>query len=402
MASKRFFSLICALLFVGILVGPWHAPNALAAGPALPDNSVLETVISGLSFVTSLSFAPDGRMFFTQLHKGVYFARGGVIAPAFYTDPGVSLDAEAGFMGVVLDPAFSQNGFVYVFETYHIGGQVTNPDLRRSRVIRLTDRNGVGTDLKVLIDSIPAGPVEVGGKLLFGSDGKLYVSVGYNGGDTSAAPAQDMNSLNGKVLRLNPDGSIPGDNPFPGSPIFTLGSRNIFGLALDRKSGAIWASDNGPECDDKLYPLAPGNNYGWRVDYVCGDWPPPYTPPAYNWAEAIGVTGIEFPCANAFPSLANTLVVGQVNSPAVSMFKVNPENRTQLIQSEATLLDLPDDEFAIAIRNGPDGNLYISTIDTVYRLRASSAPLPEPPSSSLAFRLFVPGVFQPLTVLSCS
>ncbi|MEK7873471.1 MAG: PQQ-dependent sugar dehydrogenase, partial [Chloroflexota bacterium] len=163
------------------------------------------------------------------------------------------------------DPQFARNGYVYVAYTYRGGdGRL----LDRLARLREDPASGKGVLDRVLWDGVPGGSIHDGGRVKFGPDGKLYWTLGEAG---NAALAQDISSLNGKILRLNPDGTVPADNPIPGSPVYSYGHRNPQGLAWQPGTGRLYATEHGPSgglqgcCRDEVNLIEPGKNYGWPV-----------------------------------------------------------------------------------------------------------------------------------------
>lgn len=169
---------------------------------------------------------------------------------------------EAGLLGLALDPQFPQRPFVYVAYTYRgEGGRLQN------RLARLRDdpASGKGALDQILLESVAAGNNHDGGRVKFGPDGKLYWTMGetFNG-----SLAQDLSSPNGKILRLNPDGTVPSDNPFPGSFVYSYGHRNPQGLAWQPGTGRLYETEHGPSgekgcCQDEVNLIEAGKNYGW-------------------------------------------------------------------------------------------------------------------------------------------
>ena len=175
---------------------------------------------------------------------------------------------ESGLMGIALDPQFAQTRYVYAAYTMRAAGGSG----LQNRVVRLKDdpAGNKGTLDRVLLESIPGAATHDGARVRFGPDGKLYVTMG---DAQNPAAAQDRTTLNGKVLRLNSDGSIPADNPFPGSPVFSYGHRNPQGLAWQPGTGRLYLSEHGPSgspcCQDELNFVEAGKNYGWPT--ITGD-----------------------------------------------------------------------------------------------------------------------------------
>jgi glucose/arabinose dehydrogenase len=164
--------------------------------------------------------------------------------------------SEAGLLGFVLAPDFTESNEAFAYYTYEDSlGQF-------NRIVSLSFKGGHWEEDKLLLDRIPSGAFHHGGRLAIGPDGKLYATTG----DASSAPeiAQDHKSLGGKILRLNLDGSIPTDNPFPQSYIYSYGHRNPQGLAWG-SNNSMYASEHGPSANDEMNTIVAGKNYGWPV-----------------------------------------------------------------------------------------------------------------------------------------
>jgi len=162
--------------------------------------------------------------------------------------------AEAGLLGFVLDPNFSSNQKAFAYYTYENGQGQFN------RVVMLDLKGNKWTEEKLLLDGIPSAAFHHGGRLKIGPDGKLYITTG---DATVPESAQDVKSLNGKILRMNLDGSIPGDNPFLNSYVYSYGHRNPQGLVW--LGNTLYASEHGQSAHDEVNLIKPGANYGWPV-----------------------------------------------------------------------------------------------------------------------------------------
>ncbi len=168
---------------------------------------------------------------------------------------------DGGLLGITLHPNFSDNHFLYVFFTYEENGKLWN------KILQIKESENKLVDAKTIFDKIPGSTFTNGGFLKFGPDKKLYVGTGTIS-DSSHLP-QEIDSLSGKILRLNDDGSIPKDNPFSDSPVFTLGHRNPQGMTWD-KEGNMFLAELGPEKNDEINLLKPGKNYGWPEQQCSG------------------------------------------------------------------------------------------------------------------------------------
>jgi glucose/arabinose dehydrogenase len=167
----------------------------------------------------------------------------------------LSSEAEAGLLGFVLHPNFAENRQALAYYTYDENGRPFN------QVVVITLEGDEWRETKRLLDRIPSGPVHHGGRMKIGPDGKLYFSVG----DAAIAEnAQSLTHLNGKILRMNLDGSVPNDNPFKGSYIYSYGHRNPQGLAWD-EDGKLYESEHGQSAHDELNRIQAGSNYGWPI-----------------------------------------------------------------------------------------------------------------------------------------
>lgn len=242
---------------VGLLPDPAALAPVSPPEAEAPFSPRAETVASGLRVPWALAFAPDGRLFFTERPGRLRVISNGQLQAAPVAQLPAVETAESGLMGLAVDPAFAQNGFLYVMYTFRdTAGGLHN------RVSRLTESQGRAANEVVLLDNLPAGSIHDGGRIKFGPDGKLYVTQGETG---NTSLSQNLGSLGGKIMRINPDGSIPGDNPFPGSTVYSFGHRNPEGLAWQPGTGTMWSTEHGPVGNDEVNIIRAGANYGWPV-----------------------------------------------------------------------------------------------------------------------------------------
>ena len=246
---------------------PTTAPAPTAAGTPVMQS---ETLVRGLDTPWAIDFAPDGRMFVSERPGRIRVIRDGQLVAQPWMTLQVAEVGEGGLMGIALDPQFAQNRYLYAAFTLRApNGQLQN------RLVRLRDDPnagpvGTGTLDRVLLETIPGAQLHDGARLKFGPDGKLYMTMG----DAQVPDlAQNRESLAGKILRLNPDGTVPPDNPFPNSLVYSTGHRNPQGLAWQPGTGRLYSTEHGPSgspcCLDELNFIEAGRNYGWPT--ITGD-----------------------------------------------------------------------------------------------------------------------------------
>lgn len=221
----------------------------------------IQIIAENLHIPWAVDISEDGRLFFTERRGNLRVIENGTLNPMpvhTFGPPFVSI-GEGGLMGLALDRDFLSNGYIYLMYTYRENGGLY------SRVVRMRIEGNTASGEEILLDRIPAGQFHNGGRIKIGPDGYLYITAG-DAGDRDLA--QDINSLAGKILRIGTDGSIPPDNPFPGSPVYALGLRNPQGLAWNDRN-VLYASDHGETAHDEINIIQPGGNYGWPL--VTGD-----------------------------------------------------------------------------------------------------------------------------------
>jgi glucose/arabinose dehydrogenase len=225
----------------------------------------VEKVVGGLEVPWSIVWAPDGRMIFTERIGRVRVFEKGTLRPQpLYVVPDVEPTGESGLMSVALHPQFSDNHLLYL--SYAYSGN-------RVRVVRFREASEGLVDRKVIIENIPAAQFHAGCRIRFGPDGKLYITTG---DATKRDLAQKLDSLAGKTLRLNDDGSIPSDNPFVGQAnargeIWSYGHRNAQGMDWQPGSNLMFQTEHGPSGfdgpggGDEVNIVEKGKNYGWPL-----------------------------------------------------------------------------------------------------------------------------------------
>jgi glucose/arabinose dehydrogenase len=250
--SFRPIALFIAALLGGLLASTYGAAADIG----------VETIVHGLEAPWAIAFAPDGRIFLTERPGRVRIVERGQLRPAPWLTLDVAASGEAGLLGLAVDPQFARNHFIYAAHSYRSGVFTI-----RNRLVRLREdpKTGLGVVDKILLDDIPGSNNHDGGRVKFGPDGKLYWTMG---DAQTTRYAQNLNSLNGKILRLNSDGTIPADNPSPNSYVYSYGHRNPQGLAWQPGTSRLYATEHGPSgfqdcCRDELNYIESGKNYGW-------------------------------------------------------------------------------------------------------------------------------------------
>jgi glucose/arabinose dehydrogenase len=260
--------------------GVTTSPDDTSGSPQGPDLTP-RVVAQGLAVPWGITFLPDGSALIAQRDKAtvLLLTPSGRLRDVGDIDD-VTPTSEGGLLGLAVSPSYANDRTVYAYIT-------TESD---NRVVTMPfDGEQLGAATPILV-GIPRGEVHDGGRIAFGPDRKLYVTTGETGDSTLA---QNRDSLGGKILRINPDGSIPRDNPFPGSPIWSYGHRNVQGITWDAE-GRLWASEFGSEFWDELNLIQPGDNYGWPIGEGALD-QPGYTDPLLQWhTDDASPSGIAF------------------------------------------------------------------------------------------------------------
>ena len=227
------------------------SPSATPTSPqqASPRPKVIGTVAENLEAPWGIAFLPDGSALVTERDSGKVFTIGAGKVDQVGTVEQAAPNGEAGLLGVAVSPSYEQDQQVFLYAS-------TEED---NRVLRTTLRNGKLGRLDPVLTGIPLGSNHDGGRMVFGPDAMLYVSTGEAG---QPDLAQDRDSLGGKILRITPQGQPAPGNPFPGSPVWSWGHRNVQGLAFDDDDN-LWASEFGQNTFDELNLIEKGRNYGW-------------------------------------------------------------------------------------------------------------------------------------------
>ncbi len=323
----------------------------------------VETVASGLVHPWGLAHLPDGRMLVTERPGRLrYVERDGALSEPLRGVPGVYAEGQGGLLDVALDPQFATNNLVYLsFAEPGEGGASTA--VARGRLAE-----GGIEGLRVIFRQKPKvdGPNHWGSRLVFARDGRLFVTLGER---FKFEPAQDLSSHLGKIVRIEPDGAVPSDNPFVGKPdalpeIWSYGHRNIEGAALHPGTGALWAHEMGPKGGDELNIPEAGKNYGWPLvswgnHYDDKPIPDPPTRPDLaasirHWNPVISPSGMAFYTADAIPGWKGSLLIGGLSSEAIIRLKLDGDTVTgeERLDMGVRIRD---------VRLAPDGSVHALT-----------------------------------------
>ncbi len=217
----------------------------------------VNTIIENVSVPWDLAVLPDKRIVVTLRAGQVMVMDPQSGSQRLTRIQGVHAVGEGGLLGLTLDPEFSSNGYVYLYYTYQSGSSVFN------KVSRFTMAEDTLAAEEVILDRIPGARIHNGGRIRFGPDKMLYITTG-DAADPESA--QNLDSLAGKILRIESDGTIPSDNPFPGNRVYSYGHRNPQGLAWNPVNNQLYASEHGPNRQDEINQILPGKNYGWPLE----------------------------------------------------------------------------------------------------------------------------------------
>ena len=287
----------------------------------------------------------DERIFVTEKIGRIRIIQNGILLAEPLATLRTANVFDGGLLGITTHPDFSVNHYVYVYYTYEEGGNLWN------KILRITESKNKLEDAETILDKIPGSKFSNGGVIKFGPDEKLYVATG-SISDTSYLP-QDLESLAGKILRLNDDGSIPNDNPFPDSPVFSYGHRNPQGMTWD-KFGNLYVAEFGPTKNDEINLINAGQNYGWPSQECSGG---DFIDALICYDPSIEPGGIVFYSGNKL-EFQGFMIMATLRASHLFQLDINEEG---MISQKSILSGIGRIRDVI---EGPDGNLYIITSNT--------------------------------------
>ena len=351
--------MIALLVALGVACSQPPAGQGAGEVQTSPQSNIsfkVEKVVGGLEVPWSIVWAPDGRMIFTERPGRVRVVEKGTLNPKpLLVVPDVETSGESGLMSVALHPQFSSNHFLYLSYAYTSGGV-------RVRVVRYREAPEGLVDRKVIIEDLPAAQYHAGCRIRFGPDGKLYITTG---DATRRELAQKLDSLAGKTLRLNDDGTVPQDNPFVGQQnarpeIWSLGHRNAQGLDFQPGSNLMFQTEHGPSGfdgpggGDEVNIVEKGKNYGWPTIHHTQT-AQGLESPLLEYTPACAPASGAFYRGSVFPQFKGNFFFGCLRGERVIRVVLDGRrvvSQENLLQNYGRIRDVAE---------GPDGYLYFST-----------------------------------------
>jgi aldose sugar dehydrogenase len=357
MKTLSFIALVVALCLACSQPPAGRGAGEVGTSPQSGTSFKIEKVVGGLEVPWSIVWAPDGRLFVAERPGRVRVVENGTLKPKpLFVVTDVEESGESGLMSLALHPQFSSNRFIYLSYAYTSGGGI------RVRVLRFREAPEGLVDRKVIIENIPAAQYHAGCRLRFGADGKLYVTTG---DATRRDLAQKLDSLAGKTLRLNDDGTVPQDNPFIGQQnarpeLWSIGHRNAQGMDFQPESNLMFQTEHGPsgfdgpEGGDEVNIVEKGKNYGWPTIHHT-ETRSGLESPLLEYTPACAPASGMFYRGSVFPRFKGNFMFGCLRGQM--LIRVVLDGR-RVVGQEGIVKDygrIRD------VAEGPDGFLYFST-----------------------------------------
>ena len=305
----------------------------------------VDVLASNLEKPRAISFADD-RIFVTEKIGRIRVIENNTLVEEPLATLRTANVFDGGLLGITTHPDFSNNHFLYVYYTYSENNELWN------KILRIIESDNKLQDAITIFDKIPGSEFSNGGIIKFGPDGKLYVATGSV--SDSLHLSQDIQSMAGKILRLNDDGSIPDDNPFSNSPVYSLGLRNPQGMTWDN-TGNLYVTDSGPSKNDEINIIKAGKNYGWPEQECSGN--NDYEDPVMCFDPSIEPGGIVIYSGNKL-AFENKMIMATLRASNLFTLDINEEGielQKSILSGLGRLRD---------VNEGPDGNLYVITSNT--------------------------------------
>jgi glucose/arabinose dehydrogenase len=326
------------------------------------------------TLISSMIFAPDGRLFFSEKDTGYVrvMKNEKVYSAPFATITDYYSNWEQGLLGLAIDPEFKNNHFLYLYYT-SVDKQNGNPF---NRIVRFTDINNHATNKVVILDNIPASKgYHSGGAMAFGPDNKLYVTIGDATHNTGCGnlpnstgdpcPAQDPSSQLGKVLRINRDGTIPKDNPYRHSAVYNIGHLNMYGIAFDQ-SGFGLVSENGRNQYDEINTIEKAANYGSPTIQLPDSDPEisaNSSTPLRSYYDTKCLTSLIFYSGDKINQLRGKFLVGTFKSASPIYALQVDKGSKQIVEELAIVLNKSLNNQVVALAQSPGGEIYYASYE---------------------------------------
>jgi len=307
-------------------------------------NKGIEIIAENLSTPWAIDIAKDNRIFFTERDGKIrVIDEKGILLDEPVAYIRVAQNGGSGLLGIALHPNFTENHLMYVYHSYMKDNELYN------KVLLLKEKDNKIIESKIIIDSIPGSPYNNGGRIKFGPDYKLYIATG----DASdPLLAQNLSSLAGKILRINPDGSIPSDNPFKDSSIYSYGHRNVQGIAWHPKTKQMYSSEHGASGFDEINLIISGKNYGWPDVECRGSNISQKAIICFN--PAVAPSGMTFASSNKL-GYQNDLILTTLKGSHLRQIDVETGEQNNILVGYGRLRDIIESN---------DGTLYVLTSNT--------------------------------------
>ncbi len=354
MGSKIIFQLII-ILGISFITG---CNKKKSNGDAVTGNSI-RIVKQNLQHVWEIMWGPDDHIWFTERDGKVSKmdpSTGTIVFSATIKE--VVSSGEGGLLGMALHPDFLSNGFLYVVYNYN------SPNGYREKLVRYSFSNNSITNPTTLIENIAASSIHNGSRIIVINE-STGVKIYFTTGDASnSSVAQDVNASNGKVLRLNADGSIPLDNPFAGNPVWSYGHRNPQGLVF--VNNKLYESEHGPNIEDEVNIIEKGRNYGWpTVNGPCDGSETSFCtannikgPIWSSGGNTIAVCGIDYYNNDKIPAWKNSILMTTLKDVSLRQLKLSSDGNSV----ESSSIFLKDTYGRLRdICISPSGNVYLCT-----------------------------------------